>query len=128
MKQFMSVGLICILCCFYACNKTGQNATLNSPDGTITVQTGIEEGRIYYTVSKNNSVVIGKSFLGFILKDGDFSQGFTIRDVAQSSFSETWEQPWGEELSVDNTYNQMVVDVAENGGLQRRFSVIFSGF
>ena len=103
MKQLMSLGLLCVLCCFYSCNKTVQNAKVNSPDGTITVQSGIEDGRIYYTVSKDNTPIIGKSFLGFVLKDGDFHEGFKITDITHSSFSETWEQPWGEEISVDNT-------------------------
>lgn len=128
MKQLMSLGLLCVLCCFYSCNKTVQNAKVNSPDGTITVQSGIEDGRIYYTVSKDNTPIIGKSFLGFVLKDGDFHEGFKITDITHSSFSETWEQPWGEEISVDNTYNQMIVSVAESGGLQRKFSVVFRAF
>lgn len=128
MKQLLTLGLLCVLCCFYSCNGMEQNAKLNSPDGTVTVQSGVEDGRIYYTVFKNNKPVIEKSFLGFILKDGDFDKGFKIMDITHSAFSETWEQPWGEEISVDNAYNQMVVNIEESEGLKRKFAIVFRAF
>lgn len=128
MKQLVLLGWVCALCCFYSCGKMEQNAKLNSPDGTISVQAGIEDGQMYYTVSKNNKPIIEKSLLGFILKEGDFNKGFKITDITHSSFSETWDRPWGEEKSVDNTYNRMTVNVAENEGLKRKFSVVFHAF
>ncbi len=128
MKQLLTLGLLCVLFCFCSCNGSAQNAKVNSPDGTITVQSGIEDGRIYYIVSKNNKPVVEKSFLGFILKDGDFDKGFKIMDIVHSSFSEMWEQPWGEEIFVDNTYNQMVVNIQESEGLKRKLAIVFRAF
>lgn len=128
MKQLLTLGLLCVLFCFCSCNGSEQNAKVNSPDGTITIQSGVEDGRIYYIVSKNNKPVIEKSFLGFILKDGGFDKSFKIMDIAHSSFSEMWEQPWGEEISVDNTYNQMVVNIQESEGLKRKLAIVFRAF
>lgn len=128
MKQLLLLGFLCVLICFYSCNGMEQNAKVSSPDGSITIQSGVEDGRIYYTVSKNNKPVIKKSFLGFVLKDGGFNNVFKVMDIAHSSFSDTWEQPWGEEITVDNTYNQMVVNIEESEGLKRKFTIVFRAF
>lgn len=101
---------------------------ITSPDGTIKVEVGTDSGRLYYTLLKENKVILGKSYLGFILKDSELNKGLTIKSIEHSSFSEKWNQPWGEEITVDNTYNQMKVNVAEQGGLKREFSLVFRLF
>ncbi len=102
--------------------------TVDSPDGCIRVDVGMEEGRLFYTVQRNDTAIVNKSFLGFTLKEGDFSRNFRLIKATPSSFSETWNQPWGEELTADNTYNQLTIDLEENNGLQRKLSVVFRVF
>ena len=109
-----------------ACTK--KDSSVKSPDGTISVSVGSESGKIYYTVNKENKVILNKSFLGFILKDSELDKDFIIKDVKESSFSETWEQPWGEETSVENKYNQLTVNIEESSGLKRKFTVVFRVF
>lgn len=101
---------------------------LTSPDKAIRVVAGEQDGRLYYTVSKEGNTLLDKSFLGFELADGPFDSGFEITDVSHTSFSGSWDQTWGEELTVDNTYRQMTLEVAEKAGMKRRMRVVFRVF
>lgn len=118
--------LLFVLLFITAC--TQKNSSVKSPDGTISVSIGSENGKIYYTVNKEDKIILNKSFLGFILKDSELDKNLIIKDVKQSSFSETWDQPWGEETSVENRYNQLAVNVEEADGLKRKFTVVFRVF
>lgn len=105
-----------------------QEQCVSSPDGNITVSTGIKDGRLFYAVHRNGIAVMDTSYLGLALKDGCLGRNLRITGITHSSFNETWEQPWGEEKEVINNYNQMLVDVEETDSLQRRFSVAFRAF
>ncbi len=109
----------------FSCTHKGR---VTSPDQSIAIQAGEENGRIFYTVSKNGKTLLDKSFLGFLLKDGPLGEDVAITDVSHTSFSGSWDQTWGEEIVVDNTYNQMTLQVAEKSGLKRRFDVVFRVF
>lgn len=127
MKQILK--LLCISLLFFtACNDADEQKSVTSPDGSIQVNVGAEDGKIYYTVNKDSKVILNKSHLGFIFKDSDFSKGFRIINIQESSFSDTWTQPWGEETTVDNKYNQLKVDIEESAGLKRKLSVVFRVF
>lgn len=102
--------------------------SVKSPDGTISVSVGTENGGAYYTVTKGGKAILNKSFLGFVLKDSELDKGLVIKDAVLSSFDETWEQPWGEETSVINKYNQLTINVEESDGLKRKFNIIFRVF
>lgn len=128
MNKLFSALLIVFLLLIHSCNEQPKDAMVKSPDGAIVVESIIENGKIYYSVTRNNHPIIGKSLLGFVLDSGDFSEGFKVEDVSHSSFKETWEQHWGEELYVENAYNQMIVTLVEEEGLRRRFSIIFRVF
>jgi alpha-glucosidase len=127
MKQALKLFLLALIC-FTACTPDSKEPIVVSPDGSIQVYVGAEEGKIYYTVNKDNKVILNKSFLGFVLKDSELNKDFKIINVEESSFSETWAQPWGEEATVDNKYNQLKVYVEESSGLKRKFSVVFRAF
>lgn len=126
MKQlYLAFFLFTLLCA--GCEKQ-QKAIVHSPDGRLTLEARLENGRLYYAVDNTSGAVVGKSLLGFVLKDGDFNRDFRIEHINHSSFSEVWQQPWGEELSAENTYNQMEVMLSEKGGAKRQLAVIFRVF
>lgn len=125
MKYILTLSLFVLL---LATACTQKDTLVKSPDGTISVSVGSDNGKIYYTVNKENKTILNKSFLGFILKDSELDKNFIIKDVKESSFSETWEQPWGEETSVENKYNQLTVNIEESSGLKRKFTVVFRVF
>lgn len=123
------IGLYALLGLFFcSCGKEVQQATRLSPDGHLQVEVGMDSGRIYYTVSRDSVPVITRSYLGLQLADGDLQHGFSILNVSESAFSETWEQPWGEELTADNTYNQLTLELQQNSEQKRRLNVVFRVF
>ncbi|MDP4239118.1 MAG: glycoside hydrolase family 97 protein [Bacteroidota bacterium] len=126
-------NIYCVVCtffllAFFSCTRE-YRTTVTSPDGKIKVETGIEEGKPFYKIEKGDKKIIEKSFLGFILKGNDaFNKDFIIKNTEFKSFSEKWTQPWGEETTVDNTYNEMTLRIAEKSGKKRELSIVFRVF
>ncbi len=118
---FLSVILL------LSCSHQGNNS-VQSPDGSIQLNTGLDDGRLYYTLKKDNKVILDKSYLGFVLKDSSLKDNFRITTTEERSFSEQWDQPGGEEVTVDNTYNELKLNIEEKDGLKRKFSVVFRIF
>ncbi len=125
--KYLLMYILPVFLCLASCEES-KDLTVNSPDGSIHLQVGEENGRIYYTVNKQKQQVLDKSFLGFELQSGRLDQNLKIKDIKHSKFHETWDQVWGEEITVDNTYNQLSVDVEESDGLKRQFSIVFRIF
>lgn len=102
--------------------------TVLSPNGKISVELHLDGGKIYYSAMKNGKTILNKSQLGFVLKDGNLDRNFKITKVKHSSFDENWHQPWGEEISVRNHYNEMVATVKDISKLKKTFLVKFRVF
>lgn len=109
------------------CTPTSPHS-LTSPDGLTDVKVGVNEGRLYYTVARSGAAVIDTSYLSMRLREGDLGKAVKIIDVRRSSADETWDQPWGEEITVSNRYNELTVDLEQTGQPPRRFSVTFRAF
>lgn len=107
-------------------------AIISSPDGTLKFYLHENSGVISYEVTKNNRPIVGDSRLGIKIKDGNFENGFTIKGKTFSTFDETWQQPWGEEIDVRNQYNELFVTLVGKGRnareLQLRVRVFNDGF
>lgn len=128
MKIIFNCLLVLIFSTICSCSKE-RSDIVTSPDGKIKLQLGLSDnGRVYYTVNKSDILVFDKSFLGFTLKDGSLDAGLIIKKINHSSFNETWEQPWGENLSVENNYNELKAEIEELNGLKRRFFIVFRVF
>lgn len=121
---YLLVSLVFILT---SCGSKVENTVL-SPDGSIKASIHLEDGEIFYKVEKNDKIVLDKSRLGFILKEGDFNKNFAISNILHSSFEEVWDQPWGEETSVLNKYNEMIVELEEQSDLKRKLNIVFRIF
>lgn len=124
--KFLTLFLFAVFLLF-SCSQAREN-NVQSPDKTITVNVGLDEGRLFYTVSKNDKAILNKSYLGFILKDSSLKGNFKIVGVEKRSFSEKWNPVWGEEETIDNTYNELKINVEEKDDLKRHFSVVFRVF
>lgn len=128
-----------------ACNRTGvltEMATLTSPDGNLTMSFSIsEEGVPMYSLNFAGEPVVLPSRLGFELRGSvkatrldftgkeitkndskpsyDFSSGFSLLSAATDSLDETWTPVWGEEKSIRNNYNELLVRLQQDGTLRR---------
>ena len=104
-----------------------QTYKISSPEKHTELTFSIDgEGKPFYTLSYQNSLVIDTSYLGFELKEmASLNQSFSILNTENSSFDETWEQPWGEEQFIRNNYNELYIQLEENSDAARRLNIRF---
>jgi len=91
-----------------ASNASG--ADLSSPGGYVTVHADVINGVPTYSVDYKGKAVIKPSTLGLQLADGpDMTGGFKLIETKTSSFDETWHPVWGENSSIRNNYNELLL-------------------
>ena len=89
--------------------------TCTSPDGRNRISLEItDEGRLYYTVERDNKTVIDRSRLGLETKELNLADGYHILSIDHASVDEDWEQPWGENKQMKDRHNEFSVTL-ENG-------------
>lgn len=129
MRQLFTSIYVCafILSLTVGCkSEVSPGEEISSPDGSITLQFSLKEGKPFYRLSRNNSLLIKDSQLGFILKDlPSLEKNFKITSAVHSSFDETWTQPWGEVKDIRNQYNDLIITLEERSDLQRKMIIEF---
>ena len=113
MKKILTIAAALMLA---ACgSKTVQMPSdalsLRSPDGKLELRVGLAASGVpAYELLRDGKAVVKPSRLGFKLIGKDnLDKGFSIVDVSRDSFDETWEPVWGEESSIRNHYNELLV-------------------
>lgn len=99
-----------LLLLFSAC--TSRPATeVASPNGSIKLTFCVNDSnRMTYQVTVNDSTFIATSPLGFEARNGvNLSDSFHLTGTDFTSKDTTWTQPWGENKSIRNHYNEMAV-------------------
>ncbi len=87
---------------------------ISSPDGKLSVQFKIINGKPVYSLEFNKQVVIKESTLGIdILEQPDFIDGFTIDKIDTSKFNESWKPVWGEVNEIVNNYNELKITLSQ---------------
>ena len=87
---------------------------LRSPDGQLELKFAVVDGVPEYSLDRAGKAVVLPSRLGFDLLDQeDLDGGFTLTDTAFGSLDETWEPVWGEEASIRNHYNELLVTLEQ---------------
>ncbi len=87
---------------------------LRSPDGQLELKFAVVNGVPEYTLDRAGKAVVLPSRLGYTLLDREnLDGGFTLTDSAFNSFDETWEPVWGEEASIRNHYNELLVTLEQ---------------
>ncbi len=129
MNYINRLGLVIMLIFISACNNKNsiEGNWITSPDGNTTVLFQLsEDGRPFYKVLYGGKKIVDKSFLGFTLKDRKaIKDNFKISKARISSFNETWQMPWGEQLNVVNNYNQLKVELEEIELPKRKVNIVF---
>ncbi len=110
--------------------STFNDIAVTSPDGKIKIQfLLVEDNKPAYTITFNDQIIIDTSTLGFDFKNAEpFDRNFTIVNISECSFSEMWKMPWGEQSEVFNNYNEIIVELKEASGLERRMNLVFRAF
>lgn len=92
---------------------------ITSPNGQIKVNFTLDGTVPTYSVTYQGKTIIKPSRLGYQLakggKDGkDLLADFSVIDEKTSTFDETWTPVWGENKSIRNHYNDMLVELKQN--------------
>ena len=146
-RILLSAALICI-----ALGAMAQKVT--SPDGKMELSFALDNGRPTYTLRVDGKTVVAPSHLGYQLKKengekstdfdwkpsratdkeasrkADFFSDFTLEKFENNSFDETWKPVWGEENSIRNHYNELLVQLKQtknNRFLNIRFRLFDDG-
>lgn len=120
-------SIFCILCSASAIE------TVESPSLNMKAYFDIRDGRPVYWLLHKGDTVIRPSYLGIALRGehsrGNFNDykeeqttesstnglmnGFVMTGSERHSFDETWQPVWGEERSIRNRYNEMLITLMQ---------------
>lgn len=109
-KLFMLASLLLAFC------LTSEAGEVTSPSGNIKVDFTLSGTVPTYTVTYNGKTVIKPSRLGYQVAKGgkDLLNGFTVIGEEKSTFDETWAPVWGENKTIRNHYNDMLVKLRQD--------------
>lgn len=89
---------------------------ITSPNGQIKVNFTLDGTVPAYSVTYQGKTIIKPSRLGYQLAKGgkDLLSDFSVINEKTSTFDETWTPVWGENKSIRNHYNDMLVELKQN--------------
>ncbi len=131
MKYFKTILYLTItLTVTMACSKQNKAYKVESPLGKINVEFELsKDGTPQYMVQFKEVTVIDTSSMGFDFQgQPTLHNGLKIISTETNSVNETWEMPWGEQLQVQNNYNQMIVHLQEEMEPGRKVNIYFRVF
>ena len=129
-KLIVSLVILISNWCLGVMDCNAKNEMVTSPDGAVMVTVGVKDHRPFYTVDYQGRTLVAPSHLGFRLDHEELGANMTMGKVSRSSMDETWIQPWGENETARNHYNELTVDYREHTGrlMQVVFRVFNDGF
>ncbi|SHI81198.1 glycoside hydrolase family 97 protein [Algibacter luteus] len=125
--KFLSTKIVAVAFLFVACNKNETSFNVSSPDSNISVEfTLSKNGQPLYMVNHKSKTVIDTSFMSFDFKDlPSLKDNFKIVSTSSNTVNEDWDMPWGEQLTVNNNYNELVVNLEEQSEAKRLLNIHF---
>lgn len=109
-----------------------QTASVASPEEAVVLFFDLtQQGEMTYHVSYEGEQVLLSSHLGFESREGhNLKDGFHIVETTYHKIDEIWQQPWGQNKTIRNRYNEMAVNLENTEGtkLTLRFRVFDDGF
>lgn len=116
------------ICMIFVGQIYGQS--LESPNGNLVMDFSLSStGEPTYLLNFKQKEVIRSSKLGFQIKNDSISlkDDFVVVDTQESSFDQCWEPVWGEESSIRNHYNELLVKLKQQS-TQRALNIRFRLF
>ncbi|QHL87272.1 glycoside hydrolase family 97 protein [Nibribacter ruber] len=121
-KIFLSICLLCL-------SMAATAQTLTSPDKNLSFSFELQNGVPYYQLSYKNKPVIKSSRLGMeLVNNPSLLDGFTVTKTEQKTVNETWEPVLGEQKTIRNNYNELLVTLTQKGQKERFIRLRFRVF
>ncbi|MDR6967808.1 hypothetical protein J2X31_001820 [Flavobacterium arsenatis] len=107
-----------------------QAQEIASPDKNLNLKFSlIQNGVPAYELNYKNKPVIKSSKLGIETKDvPSFLDGFTVVKTENTTFDESWNPVWGEQKTIRNNYNELLVTLAQKSVKDRQIKIRFRLF
>lgn len=107
-----------------------QAQELSSPDKNLKFKFSLQDNGVpTYELSYKNKPIIKPSKLGIETKDvPSFLDGFVISNAVQTSFDESWNPVLGEQKTIRNHYNELLVTLAQPAVKDRYIRIRFRLF
>ena len=122
-------NVFCILLLLIGVTHTSaQINEVTSPNKNITLNTNLNDGKLFYSVTLNDKPVIHYSRLGIESKTGAFKGKMVITGSSESTLNETWEPVWGDFNKYRNHYNQLIIDLEESDAKKRKMQVVVRAY
>ena len=110
-----NIFLVILLSFVSAYSSSSTNIkSISSPDGSLVLGLEINDGKLLYSLYKNDVLIIENSRLGIIADRFDLSDRLYVSDVAYNTYNQTWTQVWGEQKEVSNHYNELILGLGSN--------------
>lgn len=107
----------CLFC--FSCSQSNQKPVVESPGKLLQLTFSLsEKGVPAYQLTYQGNPLLGTSALGFIEKEKNYQDGFTLTAADTQTFDETWEPVWGQFSKVRNHYNELTVKLTHAEGHQ----------
>lgn len=114
MKKTILLITLCLSSFFTYCQ---QSETCVSPDKTISARLDVQNGKLYYTVKRNNETVIQSSRLGLDCSDQSFAEGLQLVSVGkQVSVKDKYQTKNAKKQEITYTANETIVTVQNSKG------------
>jgi alpha-glucosidase len=129
MSRFAALFIPILILAVQSCRPINQSVHLASPDGKTKVTIEVCKGQACYSIIRDGQQVLLPSKLGFRLRDMPvLGDQVKIDRTESATFSETWEQPWGEKRLIENKYDELTIHFSGTKDPGHIFSVVFRAF
>lgn len=127
-KTFFPTRLMLLFICLTPLLALAQ--TISSPDKKLSLQFELQSNGIpSYQLNYKGKPVIKSSNLGLETKDvASFMEGFTVTKTEQIASDTNWEPVMGEEKTIRNHYNELLVTLAQPKNNNRYIRIRFRLF
>lgn len=126
--RIRTYGSLALTLCLLSCQPTQKKKEIFSPDGTVKLEfSQLETGELTYSVFAFGAPLLENSKLGVEVKE--YQKASCLGKMTESAFDETWTQPWGENKTIRNHYNELNVPLTNEAGdaMNIRFRVFDNG-
>ena len=97
---------------------------LTSPDGRLEAVFSLTNGSPSYRLKYAGKTVVKESRLGYKLMDGTLlDRDFTLVGTERDSLDEVWTPVWGEEAQIRNNYQEMLMKLSREDGINMNIRV-----
>ncbi|MCC9166867.1 glycoside hydrolase family 97 protein [Pontibacter harenae] len=121
-----------LLALFFTCASVlvASAQTITSPDKNLTLKFELTANGVpSYQLSFKNKPVIKPSKLGLELNGlPSLMEGFTVTNTEQQSVDNTWEPIMGEQKTIRNNYNELLVTLTQKEQQDRQIQIRFRVF